>query len=215
MDTITYLFCWISVISTFSFVCIDAGYDQKTLWFTIHSIVNLLVFYISLPDLIELFLSPLENAPISLQTQIIVMALHLSHILVYKLNRLDWIHHVVMMSVVLCTFIMPETIKLCNAVCVFMNGLPGGIDYGLMSLVRSGKLDHITEKKVNSFLNVYIRSPGIICCIFIGWLKYLDGQIGQLTFYLAGLAVYWNAQYFLELVVYAYGQRSAYVKNNI
>ena len=43
-----------------------------------------------------------------------------------------------------------------------MNGLPGGIDYYLLIQVKRGKIKSIEEKKINTYLNNYIRAPGIL-----------------------------------------------------
>ena len=46
-----------------------------------------------------------------------------------------------------------------------MNGLPGGIDYLLLILVKIGKIKSIEEKRINTYLNNYIRAPGILILI--------------------------------------------------
>ena len=37
-------------------------------------------------------------------------------------------------------------------------GLPGGIDYGLLALVKFGVIEKLTEKKINRLLNLVVRT---------------------------------------------------------
>ena len=40
--------------------------------------------------------------------------------------------------------------------------MPGGIDYVLLVLVKQGKLNTITQKRICAAMNVYVRGPFII-----------------------------------------------------
>jgi hypothetical protein len=85
----------------------------------------------------------------------------------------------------------------------FSTGLPGGIDYLLLFGVRNGLVARGTEKRVNRWLNVWIRSPG--CCAHAALsLAYILGfakaDFAPLMF-IPPLLMYWNGQYFMQQVV--------------
>ncbi len=89
----------------------------------------------------------------------------------------------------------------------FTTGLPGFIDYTALALVRNGRLARTTEKAINNYINVWIRSPGCIALAVLmltfvletnwsGWQKAFALIPGALT--------YWNGQYFMHQVVRDY-----------
>jgi hypothetical protein len=109
------------------------------------------------------------------------------------------------------TYFFPITTTTTNYILFFINGLPGGIDYILLTLVKFGKIKKIVEKSINSKLNIWIRSPGIMMGAYIVLTQYIEGVLTihwlPITFCCMGL--YWNAQYFTERVVFNFG----YVSN--
>ena len=46
---------------------------------------------------------------------------------------------------------------------MFVCGVPGAIDYALLSLVKQGRLDRMLEKRWNTLINTWLRGPG--CCV--------------------------------------------------
>jgi hypothetical protein len=134
-----------------------------------------------------------------------VAALHIYHILMYadKLRFDDWLHHVLMIFVALPVGVLYPSSTLLGFSLFFSTGLPGGIDYALLFGVRNGWLDRGTEKKVNRWLNVWIRAPG--CCAHAALtvayvLGFTEGTISPLMFIPPAL-MYWNGQYFMQQVV--------------
>ena len=130
-------------------------------------------------------------------------ALHLYHTLVYwKTFRFDdWLHHGLMFGVALPVSLGLGTQSLVGPTFFFTTGLPGGIDYALLALVKNGYMDRLLEKRINTFLNVWIRSPG---CILVALLGMASQPFGLGT--LAPLITFWNGQYFMEQVVENYAR---------
>jgi hypothetical protein len=64
----------------------------------------------------------------------------------------------------------------------FTTGLPGGIDYVLMFANRNGYVQKETQKRVNTFLNVWIRSPGCVAMATLSAVYILarEGEPGLL-----------------------------------
>ena len=141
----------------------------------------------------------------------IIYALHLYHIIMYfkKLRKDDIIHHLVMVGIAL-----PLTSYLSNYNIIghgffFVTGLPGGIDYFLLFLVRNEYIDRMVEKDVNKNLNLWVRCPGcisnvtlIICslCRYIEIITYTQLFAAIINI----ISVYWNGIYFMEQVLTNY-----------
>jgi len=90
----------------------------------------------------------------------------------------------------------------------FTTGLPGGIDYTMLTLVKNGYMDRSIEKRVNTFLNVWIRSPGCVAVAALGIVHLFSNNSNSntLAFAVSGLLTFWNGQYFMEQVVDNYAR---------
>jgi hypothetical protein len=154
----------------------------------------------------------LQSYPVNLNAAALVASLHLYHIAMYreKLRFDDWLHHGLMIGVALPIGCLLPCGTLMGFNLFFTTGLPGGIDYFLLFLVRNSLLDRITEKRVNKQINVWIRSPGCMALATIGTAYTLSnpGNVWlKATALLPGLLTYWNGQYFMEQVVTDFAQR--------
>jgi hypothetical protein len=109
------------------------------------------------------------------------------------LTPVDWAHHIINVLIMGVIAECWEWGKGVNATCFIMNGVPGmycdrkrtahldtrpaltalpgvgvnvgagGIDYMLLTLVKHGLMHSMTEKKLNTYLNMVIRFPGMVC----------------------------------------------------
>ena len=57
-----------------------------------------------------------------------------------------------------------------NAIAMFICGLPGGLDYIMICLVKHGLMDPLLEKRYNARINVWMRSPGLIVTAYTVWV---------------------------------------------
>jgi hypothetical protein len=143
--------------------------------------------------------------------KIIIYSLHIYHVLWYfnKLRRDDWLHHILMIGVVLpLTEIVPQNNIISHGL-FFTTGLPGLIDYTLLFLNRNNIITKNFEKRVNTCLNLWIRAPGcimntmmIMMNIIINYNQLTNCQLygGIITMSL----VYWNGIYFMGKVLTDY-----------
>ncbi len=181
-------------------------------WFIIHAVFNMIAVWQSLSDCYIIFSDPLSEYPNNnLYPCSIVLAIHIYHMTVFRnLKTIDWIHHIIMMSLILIPFVSKETITISNAIVFFTSGLPGGIDYVFLALAKHNKLSWLKEKQYNTMINVWIRSPGILYCVFVIYIRrlYLNSMIPWLIVLLAMSILMWNGQYFMRRVVYSYGFHS-------
>jgi hypothetical protein len=213
---------------TFIFGCLDLlVIPRKSRWFSLHTISNTLTTYYSFSDFILTWSNPLESINVMNWRPLnITVALHFYHMIFFNnLHTIDWVHHIVMMYVAVYMYLFPVGASI-NAVIFFVNGLPGGIDYFLLALVKHNKISPNTEKCINVYLNNWIRSPGLLISNYIALLvighnldkftipsiipHFIPGYyiIDTVMLMLIPIALYWNAQYFNQRVLLNYSQKN-------
>lgn len=196
-----------------------AVYDKKVLisenlkrqWYLIHTIFNFIIAYLTIPDIINIINDPLSGTKGILNTTpiCIMLALHIYHILMFKkyLTIIDWIHHIVSSFLVGAITILYYKVPLVNFVLFFMCGVPGGIDYACLTLLKYNIISKYTEKKINVFQNNWIRNPGIIIGCVLGYVNYIynnNYNIGVVgTLFVLNVI---NSIYFSQRVTINYGE---------
>lgn len=182
----------------------------KNPYYLIHSIHNAFIVYYTWSDIVNTFIN-FQHLPTfapNYDAAALCFALHVYHIIMYwRAFRFDdWLHHIIMIAVALPLGVFLPSSTLLGFSLFFTTGLPGGIDYFMLYLVRNGILMRIREKQANTFLNVWIRGPGCVAqatAAFVYLLSY--GQmLHPAVFWLAcipPLTNYWNGMYFMEQVV--------------
>jgi hypothetical protein len=121
-----------------------------------------------------------------------------------------------MIGVVLpLTEIVPQNHIISHAL-FFTTGLPGLIDYTLLFFNRNNLIHKSIEKRVNTFLNLWIRAPGCIMntCMSIMTIvsNYNHLNNTQPIAIYGGIVmlslVYWNGIYFMGQVVIDYASNN-------
>jgi hypothetical protein len=89
-----------------------------------------------------------------------------------------------------------------------MCGLPGGIDYLLLIMKDYNMISKITEKRINKYLNMWIRMPGILYGCIICWIYSLPftNYNYKYVLYFIIISNLFNAIYFASLVTENYGE---------
>lgn len=184
----------------------------KTRWFQLHALINFYICYLVYDDLLFILNDPLTsiNQYGSRKPGYYAISLHIYHIIAFKkLTKMDYIHHI------LSVFIggIPSHIfydsKLLNFGYFFGCGLPGGITYILLILVKNNKINKLTEKKITSYLNQYIRSPGILAFAFYEYIRYRSNINDNINKYISIniiLSCIWNSCYFNYDSIYNYAK---------
>ena len=121
---------------------------------------------------------------------------------------MDIYHHV--SSVFLC--FPPSLIynkKILSLFYFIGTGLPGGIDYLLLTLVKNGQFDYLREKKYNSNINAYIRMPGGAICSFLTLNTALNNPIflERMCGYFLSFIVFTNTAFFGKMAIENYIER--------
>jgi len=217
-------------------VCQYTCKDEGSRWFLLHALGNLVVAAMALPDFYWAAKHP--QAAISVRycadkpfpacsdwPTALIIAMHGYHVLRFKLSADDLFHHLVFVPIIGgIHFIYPWGTS-GNILCFFISGLPGGLDYLMLSAVKAGKLSSYFEKRVNCSINTWIRSPGIItfCIVAIcGWMNPTSETppsdlMPWFLFWPTVLIIFFNAQYYAQRVIGNYYIRKAqdYTKRGI
>jgi hypothetical protein len=204
-----------------AFCALDSGLTRLGLdgvYYAVHSLHNAAIVYSTYNEVV----TSLTNLPAAIQQPVnlfalqICAALHIYHILYYykKLRFDDWLHHVLMIGIALPIGGLVKSGTMLGFSLFFTTGLPGGIDYFLLFLTRNFWLLREREKRINTWMNVWIRSPGCVAQATLSIVAlYMNADALLIGQWYAGLAAgllnYWNGQYFMQQVVYDLGKRSA------
>ena len=197
--------------------------DQNTRWFFIHSLCNVFIILFTFSDLLLVFQIPWYSAlpssfyeKQSIEPVLFSIYLHIYHVLVFKnLTWVDWLHHI--LSAFLCGLIafVYHWGPILNTILFFITGLPGGIDYFLLFLVKLKKIDPMVEKRVNVYLNIFCRMPGLLISSLIGYISlremalenpFLISDAQYYSCILVCLINVWNGVYFCKRVFHSYIQ---------
>jgi hypothetical protein len=218
-----YFFCFIMYLILFIVSDKILGKKVQGKYYLIHFFNNLFITFYTYPNVIESFtdLYNYSDYITNPQTIIITIALHIYHIIIYfnNLRFDDWLHHILMIGVVVPTSIFMNVGSLLGLGLFFITGLPGGIDYFLLFLVRNKIIDKLLEKKINTYLNIWIRCPGCIIHSTMATMILLKDRelLSYFDIFASGMCVtiiFWNGVYFMNQVVQNYAITNYLSKKN-
>ena len=177
-------------------------------WFLLHSIINGIIVFYSIHDAISCFHNP-NNSILPIENKYAggyAVSLHLYHFIFFKMTKIDYIHHFVCVFGVAPIALYYQT-KGLSLLYFFGTGLPGGIDYFFLYLMKNKYIDRIKEKKINSLLNNYIRAPGLIVTSYILYKDSFHTYFENDLFYsnkLLALIFYLNGTIFSKMAIENY-----------
>jgi hypothetical protein len=120
----------------------------------------------------------------------VISSLHIYHIVFYRpLAAVDWAHHLIMILWMLPLAVALNPGHLLGHGAFFASGLPGGIDFAMLVLVKLKSMSSNQEKLINSFIQTYVRAP--FCCyhsLFV-WINYRENPLVLVKPFLPSWAV--------------------------
>jgi hypothetical protein len=156
--------------------------DKTGRYFSLHVLVNLYVSVVHIDDVIAVYSDPARAPFLSAcdtRGTAVIFGLHLYHLLhpQYRpLPTVDVVHHVVMCVVMLPLAWAYRPGPMLGHGSWFASGLPGGLDYAMLVLVKLGLMQRITEKRVNANIQLWLRAPGCLFHALLTWSGYLEWQ---------------------------------------
>lgn len=209
-------------------VCAAFCRDAGARWFLLHAIGNIVVAALCVPDFFNTFANPPEAMAVAYCQTLpfpgcsdwptcIIIAMHIYHMLSFKLSADDMFHHLLFVPVIGgMNFAYPNG-TLGNVLSFFISGLPGGISYFLLAAVKSGALSSMHEKRLNCSINTWIRGPGItaFCTLTLAsWAHPAPSvppsdMMPWYVFFPSMLVSFFNGQYYAQRVIGNYYIRKA------
>lgn len=188
-----------------------------------HFIANTAISILTLPEIYNIYtnFNNIHLMPRNYGVINITFGIHIYHMIVYwnKLTFDDYLHHILMVGVSLPLSLYAPCGPMIGHSLFFLTGLPGGINYGLLFLQRNGIIQKHTQKKVNRWLNLWIRMPGCIFTTALGIVDLInrwdDNSIYRnMASIVIGMTIFWNGIYFMEQVVSDYSIRYKKIEKN-
>jgi hypothetical protein len=209
------------ILTAIVFIIIDKLFlfsvRKSAKWFLLHFIGNMIIVLYATNDLINAIYDPLHAllGNYTLEPTIFAIVLHIHHLFFYtNISFDDIIHHFGFVLTLGLIAMLWSWGPATNVMLFFMCGLPGGLDYLLLALVKLELIESITEKKLNTYINLYIRSPGILFTVFLLYIYVIENynvnhhyDVAPIyIIIIAFILMFINAQYYLGRVVFSYGR---------
>eukprot|EP00039_Didymoeca_costata_P007844 m.104579 g.104579 ORF g.104579 m.104579 type:complete len:259 (+) comp13847_c0_seq2:145-921(+) len=194
--------------------------NSKARWFALHGIVNLILAADCMPDVWTMLHNPVgsmhHNKHYSLWPAYLSATLHAYHMIMPWWRPLllsDYFHHLCFAGCLGSAQLSYRWGPGSNLFMFFVCGLPGGIDYIMLSLVKQGHMASIDEKRYNSFINTWIRAPGCTACAFCIYACWVVGasspEIPDIVIWMCILLCYSNGQYYGARVIASHATHQA------
>lgn len=187
----------------------------STRWFFCHFVVNGVISSYAFIDVKACFTKPNECGVTKWEggTEVmgLAVALHFYHIVFFNLQAGDWLHHGMTALLTTPPILLCQQTRTISFALFFMTGLPGGLDYLLLTCVKLGWLHSIVEKQLYVVLTVWIRGPGVIAGAVLSmdavFNEYYRSQYTWVVF--LGIVwnmiiCYWNGMYFMHCTLSDY-----------
>lgn len=201
---------------------------SKSRWFAIHVIGNALVSVASFPELVKTLSDPLNAFVGPMATMVpnsTVSAIHLYHVIFFKLRPDEKFHHLTSLPVTLLVVVpfKQYTGAMSSFGAFFLCGLPGGLNYLMLVLEKEGLMTRLQQKQYDAHINTWMRGPSMAIYAFMiyqAWVydRYIHAPLPAYSqeagFFLAPSSIgsaaflsfvallhFWNGQYYTMMSV--------------
>ena len=204
-----FLHKWIISLGVLAILDFGWAYHTKARYFSLHGLWNIIITIMIIPDIYKTAIDPLNaltsGNDFNRWPIIMVAVLHFWHCVAYgKLNGDDYFHHILFaVSLCMMNFIWDWGYST-NFFIFFICGLPGGLDYLMLSAVKHDYIHKLSEKKINRILNMWCRGPGCIASACIIWINWMSGNTSHIPISMKLFAILlsiFNGQYYSQRVI--------------
>ena len=162
---LTQMFYWF-LCAAAADACVKRLLPASARWFALHAAANALVVAFGARDVAAFFASPLcamLSAHSSWVPSHLAFALHAYHLVAFtSLRGEDIAHHLIFAFPTLLLDFSWAWGRVVNVFLFWVTGLPGGITYVLLVLVKTGRMTPLREKQISAGLNTWLRAPGLV-----------------------------------------------------
>ncbi|VVU95729.1 hypothetical protein CPAV1605_1484 [seawater metagenome] len=198
------------ILIAFLDFCIKYLIRENARYFLLHTLFNTWITIIVYKDAFLAIMYPLSTFEKSYEYSAIlsttsIATFHIYHIFAYSdLTLEDWLHHLVSSILVAAIGTYLPFGKCPSLANLAMCGIPGGIDYLLLVLVKINLIDKINEKFINRYLNLIIRWPIMFLTSYIFILNIYHNKVNMdyWPIMFIGLILHcYNAIYYCDKVI--------------
>jgi hypothetical protein len=163
--------------------------QRLTRWFFVHALANAFVVLGAFTSLRVVLRDPAHSMDSTKYTDqtffgdasvwplTIINSVHVYHMIGgFGLTAADYFHHLLFVPALGFPGQVYHWGALANWQAFYISGLPGGLDYFMLGLIRVGYLSSMFEKRVNANMNTWIRAPGILATTTLVYVHYIAGN---------------------------------------
>lgn len=146
------------------FVSMFSNYNQLSIWYLLHSLVNIYISYLCIEPIYAIIQDPIlhmVHVTPFYDTIYIILILHTYHAIAFSCSKADIFHHVCFVGIGSITTFVFHSGYYSAFAHFFICGFPGAIDYWCLFLYKQGYITKKLRLKIAVFVNLWIRSPGV------------------------------------------------------
>ena len=166
-------------------------------WYILHAFCNFFVVYKCIPYILIFINDPLvsiqDNTDLNLHYYAFIP--HMYHCIAFNLNKDDIFHHALFVFFGMFFKYFTNTGFTIAFYLFFINGVPGGIDYIMLTLYKLNYISKHSRHNIAVYLNSWFRCPGLI---FSNTLFILYTLIHESNFYRKMFKI------FISLIIWSY-----------
>ena len=189
-------------------LCLIFGFKAR--WYQLHVLGNTIVTLNIINATFNLYRDPYNNYRLlgDQSPSYIILSMHIHHILFFKLNLMDYFHHVLFVLLgIIPTIFWIKTNQIYYGY-IACSGITGVIEYTLLALMKNGKISQYKQKQLNAFIYNYIRCPMCVygACTNLTMIRYnkiLKMENVYLTIYI-NILLFLNGTIFNQLTLGSY-----------
>lgn len=185
-------------------------------WFLLHCCINMLIAILCIPSVIHVLEAPQDIfrlqepeewlwSPSSKWPLALVNTLHIYHCVAnFQLSADDWFHHLLFIPTLGFLGVYFPWGSLNNWFAFFLCGIPGGIDYLILALQKMNKVPTLNQKRISANLNVWVRAPGVLFGIALGYAAKDTCEAPLVAFWIQTIFTFVNVLYYAKASVINY-----------
>lgn len=192
------------------------SFKDLSIWYLIHSLGNIYITTSCLEPIKTIIQDPLHhmyNITPFYNSTFLIIILHLYHMIFFSCTKADIFHHLCFVGIGSTTIFIFNSGYYSALAHFFICGFPGIIDYFYLFLYNEGYIEKKTRLKEAVFINLWIRSPGLIMTSTFSVINYIYSKkqlfnLIEMIFQIS--TMFFNGQIYLRDVIYTSGKLKIY-----
>jgi hypothetical protein len=206
----------LSLITGHFFLSTFSNFSELSIWYLLHCLANLYITALSIEPIYYILEDPIyhiQNITPFYDTICIILILHVYHMMAFYCTKSDIFHHICFVGIGSFTIFIFENGYYSALAHFFICGFPGAIDYLFLFLYQEGYIEKNQRLKIAVFVNLWIRSPGLIATSTFSIIKYIYSKktlLNLIEMVFQVTTTFFNGQTYLRDVIYASGKNDIY-----